>query len=193
MLPLRLGRGWQRFNSTRLRHDLDQTPSSRLTQRRSLNATQSQYSRSGHNHHRTPTSPWLFYPTCAVILGAACLVTYQTSQPFRHSALATLRCSRVAGEHILVGGHLHCANSVIIGAAIASAVDYKITMAKDYESTNEEKDAYSGCHTRSAQRVLKALLANGGVSCSRSDLKALTSFCMLKAFSLNWVNTCRRW
>jgi hypothetical protein len=107
MLPLRLGRGWQRFNSTRLRrHDLDQT--SRLIQRRLLHATQSRYSHSGHNHHRTPTSPWIFYPTCAVILGAACFITYQTSQPFRHSVLAALRCSRVAGEYILVGNQLHC-------------------------------------------------------------------------------------
>ena len=44
------------------------------------------------------TGPWIIYPTCAVIFGAACFVTYQTSQPFRHSLLAFLRCSRVAGK-----------------------------------------------------------------------------------------------
>jgi aarF domain-containing kinase len=44
------------------------------------------------------TSPWIFHPSCAVIFGAACFVTYQTSQPFRHSVLAVVRCSRVAGK-----------------------------------------------------------------------------------------------
>lgn len=44
------------------------------------------------------TRSWIFYPTCVAILGAACFVTYQTSQPFRHGVLALVRCSRVAGE-----------------------------------------------------------------------------------------------
>ena len=47
------------------------------------------------------TSSWIFYPTCVAILGAACFVTYQTSQPFRHGVLALVRCSRVAGELLL--------------------------------------------------------------------------------------------
>jgi aarF domain-containing kinase len=48
------------------------------------------------------------------------------------------------------------------GAAVLSAIDYKITMLKSYGSENTEYDVYSECHTRSAKRVLKALLANGG-------------------------------
>ena len=36
-------------------------------------------------------------------------------------------------------------------------------MAKSYKSIDEESKAYSGCHTQSAQRVLTALLANGGL------------------------------
>lgn len=36
-------------------------------------------------------------------------------------------------------------------------------MLKGYESASEEGEAYSECHTRSAKRVLKALLANGGM------------------------------
>ncbi|KAF9531663.1 ABC1 family-domain-containing protein [Crepidotus variabilis] len=91
------------------------------------------------------TSPWIFYPTCALVLGGTGLVAYETSQPFRHTVLAVARCSRVAG------------------AAFLSAVDYKTTMIKSYKSTNEENQAYSECHTRSANRVLKALLANGGI------------------------------
>ena len=51
---------------------------------------------------------------------------------------------------------------VYAGAAILSAIDYKITMLKIYGTANTEHDAYSECHTRSAKRVLKALLANGG-------------------------------
>ena len=51
---------------------------------------------------------------------------------------------------------------VYVGAAVLSAIDYKITMLKSYGTENTEHDVYSECHTRSAKRVLKALLANGG-------------------------------
>ena len=51
---------------------------------------------------------------------------------------------------------------VYAGAAVLSAIDYKITMLKCYGTENTEHDLYSECHTRSAKRVLKALLANGG-------------------------------
>lgn len=37
-----------------------------------------------------------------------------------------------------------------------------MTMLQNYDTTNMEHNAYSECHTRSANRVLKALLANGG-------------------------------
>jgi len=37
-----------------------------------------------------------------------------------------------------------------------------MTMVKKYPSSEQENQAYSQCHTRSAKRVLKALLANGG-------------------------------
>lgn len=48
------------------------------------------------------------------------------------------------------------------GAAVSSVIDYKMIMLKSYGSSEEEEDAWSACHTRSARRVLKALLANGG-------------------------------
>jgi hypothetical protein len=41
-------------------------------------------------------------------------------------------------------------------------IDYKFTFAKTYASDEEQQEAYSGCHLRSANRVLRALLANGG-------------------------------
>lgn len=47
-------------------------------------------------------------------------------------------------------------------AAVLSAIDYKITFAKRYNSEDEGSEATSQCHSRSAKRVLKALLANGG-------------------------------
>ena len=56
-------------------------------------------------------------------------------------------------------GHL-----VTTEAAVLSAIDYKRTFAKTYTSKDEEEEATSHCHSRSAQRVLKALLANGGSS-----------------------------
>jgi len=72
-------------------------------------------------------------------------VAYQNYQPFRHTVLAAARCSRVAQ------------------AAIVGAVDYKQTFARAYASEEQRYQAYSECHTRSAKRVLEALLANGGV------------------------------
>lgn len=50
----------------------------------------------------------------------------------------------------------------LLGAAILGVIDYKKTFAQHYESEDTRLDAYSQCHTRSARRVLKALLANGG-------------------------------
>jgi len=52
----------------------------------------------------------------------------------------------------------------MIGAAVLGAIDYKRTFAANYESDEDRLEAYSNCHTRSARRVLKALLANGGMS-----------------------------
>lgn len=42
------------------------------------------------------------------------------------------------------------------------AIDYKRTFAGTYTSSEEQLEAYSQCHLRSANRVLRALLANGG-------------------------------
>jgi hypothetical protein len=49
-------------------------------------------------------------------------------------------------------------------AAIFGAIDYKRTFARTYASDEERFEAYSQCHLRSAKRVLRALLANGGKS-----------------------------
>lgn len=49
-----------------------------------------------------------------------------------------------------------------LGAAVLGAIDYKRTFAGRYRSEEMRLQAYSECHTRSARRVLRALLANGG-------------------------------
>lgn len=50
-------------------------------------------------------------------------------------------------------------------AAILGAVDYKATFACSYATDADYDQALSECHTRSARRVLRALLANGGWDC----------------------------
>lgn len=55
-----------------------------------------------------------------------------------------------------------------IEAAILGVIDYKRTFAKTYASDEERLEAYSQCHLRSANRVLRALLANGGASAFNS-------------------------
>lgn len=50
----------------------------------------------------------------------------------------------------------------LIILAHVGAIDYKWTFAKSYEDDQTKLQAYSDCHTRSAIRVLGALLANGG-------------------------------
>ncbi|KAJ7579222.1 ABC1 family-domain-containing protein [Mycena floridula] len=117
------------------------------------------FSRSAHSHHRpsqrtarpapkkkSPATNSFIYPTSiALVSGIGLYLAYENYQPLRHSVLATVRCSRVAG------------------ASITSAIDYKITFARSYDSDDDRLAATSDCHTRSAQRVLKALLANGGI------------------------------
>ena len=51
---------------------------------------------------------------------------------------------------------------MLVEAAVLGAIDYKRTFAKEYASDEERLEAYSQCHLRSANRVLRALLANGG-------------------------------
>ena len=65
----------------------------------------------------------------------------------------------VRSEQTLTGG--------ITEAAVLGVVDYKMTFAKNYPSKEASEEATSQCHTRSARRVLKALLANGGTSTPR--------------------------
>lgn len=40
---------------------------------------------------------------------------------------------------------------------------YQRTFAAEYASEDEKRAAYSRCHKRSAERVLEALQANGGI------------------------------
>ena len=80
-----------------------------------------------------------------VLAGGASYVAYETNQPFRHLVLASERCFRITR------------------AAFWCAVDYKQTIGVEYATPEDKALSYSECHTRSAKRVLKALLANGGI------------------------------
>ncbi|KAJ6499918.1 ABC1 family-domain-containing protein, partial [Mycena vitilis] len=83
----------------------------------------------------------------STVLLVACGTAWFAYKPIRHSALAGLRCYRV------------------VEAACLGVIDYKLTFSKLHTSASEEDRllAVSDCHTRSAHRVLKALLANGGI------------------------------
>ncbi|THH05523.1 hypothetical protein EW146_g9881 [Bondarzewia mesenterica] len=102
--------------------------------------------RPAHNTRKALTErPWLAYTAAIVFASGSSWALYENYQPFRHTVLAGVRCSRVAE------------------AAVLGAIDYKRTFAKEYASEEEQLHEYSQCHLRSARRVLKALLANGGV------------------------------
>ncbi|KAF8658292.1 hypothetical protein AX16_002064 [Volvariella volvacea WC 439] len=108
-------------------------------------------SRTPHKHHEPgsgsahQSNRWLVYSGSLLLLTGAGVLAYHNYQPFRHTTLAVVRCSRVAR------------------AAVLGAVDYKYTFARHYDTEDEKNLAYSECHTRSAKRVLRALLANGGI------------------------------
>lgn len=72
-------------------------------------------------------------------------------------------------------------------AAILGAIDYKVTFAKSYESDEALQDAHSRCHKRSAERVLTALLANGGTDDYISELFSALSICS-QEYSSRWAN-----
>ncbi|EPQ57523.1 ABC1-domain-containing protein [Gloeophyllum trabeum ATCC 11539] len=110
--------------------------------------------------------PWVLY--AALGLGGVGAVAYQTNKPFRHSVLAVVRCSRVAY------------------AAIRGIIDYKWTFASNYTSEEAKRDAYSKCHRRSAHRVLRALLANGGIF-----IKLGQHMSSLVVLPVEWTGTMR--
>ena len=47
---------------------------------------------------RPRENSWLFYPVTLLALSGVGYYAYEQHQPFRHAVLATLRCSRLAGN-----------------------------------------------------------------------------------------------
>lgn len=45
---------------------------------------------------RSRLSPWVVYPTALLTLCGVTVFAYESNQPFRHTTLAAVRCSRVA-------------------------------------------------------------------------------------------------
>lgn len=98
-------------------------------------------SRSTPSSKKFRRAPWI---ASAFLLSGVGLVSYDPPQQVAHTLHAIRRCSRVAE------------------AVVPSAIDYKRTLWKDYDSETLQQAGLSECHTRSAKRVLKAMLANGG-------------------------------
>ena len=71
------------------------------------------------------------------------------------------------------------------------AVDYKNTLSGEYDSEAARIEALSKCHSRSAQRVFEALLANGGSFDQYIIVKAIHMVFFWQVFSLNWASICR--
>ncbi|KAG6844706.1 hypothetical protein H0H87_004582 [Tephrocybe sp. NHM501043] len=111
---------------------------------------------------------WARHPAPILLLAGAGWVAYETSQPFRHVVLAVVRCSRVGV------------------AAALGAIDYKATFARTYPTDDAYARALSECHARSAQRVLRALLANGGVF-----IKMGQHMASLYVLPVEWTSTMR--
>ncbi|KZT10976.1 ABC1-domain-containing protein [Laetiporus sulphureus 93-53] len=112
---------------------------------------------------------WFICSATLLVLSGASYVAYKRYQPFRHTILAVVRCSRVATE-----------------AAVLGATDYKIMLSKTYDSNEALQEAYSQCHRRSAERVLKALLANGGIF-----IKLGQHIASLVVLPIEWTSTMR--
>ncbi|KAF9792945.1 ABC1-domain-containing protein [Thelephora terrestris] len=94
------------------------------------------------NSRKFRRTPWV---ASAFLLSGLGLVSYDPPQQVAHTLHAVRRCSRVAE------------------AVVPSAIDYKRTLLQDYDSETLRQGAMSECHTRSAKRVLRAMLANGGI------------------------------
>lgn len=68
-----------------------------------------------------------------------------------------------------IGRDLSMITDYFRDAAILGAIDYKLTFAKKHATEEQMLQANSACHTRSAERLLRALLANGGNQLARKQ------------------------
>jgi len=105
------------------------------------------------------------YPMATLLVGGAGYIAYQNHQPFRHTYLAAVRCWRVASAFSVCCPYdlVHVLFMLYAGATMLGVIDYKLTFAWNYGNENQRSEAVSLCQTRSAKRVLKALLTNGGI------------------------------
>jgi len=117
-----------------------------------------------HRGTRTRHRLWM-YPMATLLVGGAGYIAYQNHQPFRHTYLAAIRCWRVASAFSVCCPYdfVHILFMFYAGATILGVIDYKFTFAWKYEDENQRSEAVSLCHSRSAKRVFKALLTNGGM------------------------------
>ncbi|TDL26259.1 ABC1-domain-containing protein [Rickenella mellea] len=141
----------------------------RSSQRQHLISRYSKLNRLWSDSLPSPPNKLLLYSASGLVLSlGTSFAAYQSYDGVRHSYLAIVRCSRVA-------------EAVILGA-----IDYKKTFAKTYHQEQDRQEAYSNCHTRSAKRVLKALLANGGIF-----IKLGQHISSLVVLPVEWTRTMR--
>ncbi|KAG8891763.1 hypothetical protein FRB99_003381, partial [Tulasnella sp. 403] len=123
--------------------------------------------------HTTGTPPtkaqkWTRRAAAVTVISGASVVLYHTYEPFRHTTLAVDRVSRV------------------VWAVALDAIDYKKTMRAEHASSDEMLEAYSRCHKRSAERLLRALQANGGIY-----IKLGQHISSVNLLPLEWTSTMR--
>jgi len=125
------------------------------------------YSTSTSQASRRRIRPWHVCTTLVLTLGGAYTV-YHAWEPIRYTVIAAKRCS-------------------ILGyAVVLDAIDYKRVLSHSYISKEEEQKALSDCHLRSAQRVLQALLRNGGIF-----VKLGQHVSSLAVLPVEWTSTMR--
>ncbi|KIJ39920.1 hypothetical protein M422DRAFT_32521 [Sphaerobolus stellatus SS14] len=128
---------------------------------------QTNYSTSSHPKSRGIRPLYVFSGLLVVTAGAG-YAAYQKWEPFRYTVIAAKRCS-------------------ILGKAVVlDAIDYKRTLSRSYSSHEEEQKALSQCHTRSAHRILIALLKNGGIF-----VKLGQHISSLAVLPVEWTGTMR--
>ncbi|EJD52676.1 ABC1-domain-containing protein [Auricularia subglabra TFB-10046 SS5] len=102
-----------------------------------------------HAHVTPKAAPvhrkWIRRTGGAVALCSVGLVGYDSLDSIRHASIAAERSARIGR------------------AVVACVIDYKLMFSRNYATPLDYDVALSECHSRSANRILRVLLANGGV------------------------------
>lgn len=90
---------------------------------------------------------------------------YSTWEPFRYTMISLQRCS-VIGQAVVLDAIDYKRYGGALPQQIMSldqVLKFYRTFNRKYDSLEAERKALSECHLRSANRMLQALLKNGGI------------------------------